>query len=173
MNIYNEVRRLEKLLPNVSIGFLHGRLPENQIVKVMDDFKNNKTKVLVTTVIVENGLDLSNVNTLIVDDATRFGLSQSYQLRGRIGRSITKAFAYFLYNKDLKDKAKQRLDALKEANYLGAGYQIAMKDLELRGSGNILGKEQSGNINKIGLNLYCQMLNETVESLSNKSKSKN
>lgn len=173
MNIYNEVRRLEKLLPNVSIGFLHGRLPENQIVKVMEDFKNNKTKVLVTTVIVENGLDLSNVNTLIVDDATRFGLSQSYQLRGRIGRSITKAFAYFLYNKDLKDKAKQRLDALKEANYLGAGYQIAMKDLELRGSGNILGKEQSGNINKIGLNLYCQMLNETVESLSNKSKSKN
>lgn len=166
MNIYNEVRRLEKLLPNVSIGFLHGRLPENQIVKTMEEFRNNKIQVLVTTVIVENGLDLSNVNTLIVDDATRFGLSQSYQLRGRIGRSITKAFAYFLYNKDLKDKAKQRLDALKEANYLGAGYQIAMKDLELRGSGNILGKEQSGNINKIGLNLYCQMLNETVETLT-------
>ncbi len=165
-NIYNEVVRLQKLLPKVSIEFLHGRLSENQILKVMDDFKNNKIQVLVTTVIVENGLDLSNVNTLIVDDATRFGLSQSYQLRGRIGRGITKAYAYFLYNKDLKDKAKQRLEALKEANYLGAGYQIAMKDLELRGSGNILGKEQSGNINKIGLNLYCQMLNETMEALN-------
>ncbi len=166
VNIYNEVRRLKKLLPSVSIGFLHGRLPENQIVKIMEDFRNNKIQVLVTTVIVENGLDLSNVNTLIVDDATRFGLAQSYQLRGRIGRSMTKAYAYFLYNQGLKDKAKQRLDALKEANYLGAGYQIAMKDLELRGSGNILGKEQSGNINKIGLNLYCQMLNETVEALT-------
>lgn len=165
VNIYNEVRRLQKLLPGVSIDFLHGRLPEKQIVKIMEDFKNNKIQVLVTTVIVENGLDLSNVNTLIVDDATRFGLSQSYQLRGRIGRGITKAYAYFLYNKDLKEKARQRLDALKEANYLGAGYQIAMKDLELRGSGNILGKEQSGNINKIGLNLYCQMLNETIENM--------
>lgn len=165
VNIYNEVRRLQKLLPGVSIDFLHGRLPEKQIVKIMEDFKNNKIQVLVTTVIVENGLDLSNVNTLIVDDATRFGLSQSYQLRGRIGRGITKAYAYFLYSKDLKEKARQRLDALKEANYLGAGYQIAMKDLELRGSGNILGKEQSGNINKIGLNLYCQMLNETIENM--------
>jgi transcription-repair coupling factor (superfamily II helicase) len=156
---------LQKLLPGISIDFLHGRLPEKQILRVMDDFKNNRIQVLVTTVIVENGLDLSNVNTLIVDDATRFGLAQSYQLRGRIGRGITKAYAYFLYSKDLKDKAKQRLEALKEANYLGAGYQIAMKDLELRGSGNILGKEQSGNINKIGLNLYCQMLNETMEGL--------
>ncbi len=165
MNIYHEVVRLQKLLPGVSIDFLHGRLPEQQILRVIDDFRDNKIQVLVTTVIVENGLDLSNVNTLIVDDATRFGLSQSYQLRGRIGRGITKAYAYFLYSKDLKDKAKQRLEALKEANYLGAGYQIAMKDLELRGAGNILGKEQSGNINKIGLNLYCQMLNETIENL--------
>jgi len=165
VNIYNEVLKLQKLLPKISIGFLHGRLSETEILRVMDDFRNNKIQVLVTTVIVENGLDLSNVNTLIVDDATRFGLSQSYQLRGRIGRGITKAYAYFLYSKDLKDKAKQRLEALKEANYLGAGYQIAMKDLELRGSGNILGKEQSGNINKIGLNLYCQMLNETMEQM--------
>lgn len=168
MNIYHEVVRLQKLLPGISIDFLHGRLPEKQILRVIDDFRDNKIQVLVTTVIVENGLDLSNVNTLIVDDATRFGLSQSYQLRGRIGRGITKAYAYFLFNKDLKDKAKQRLEALKEANYLGAGYQIAMKDLELRGAGNILGKEQSGNINKIGLNLYCQMLNETIENLKGK-----
>jgi transcription-repair coupling factor (superfamily II helicase) len=166
VNIYNEVKRLRKLLPNVKIDYLHGRLPENQILKVMNDFKNNKIDVLVTTVIVENGLDLDNVNTLIVDDATRFGLSQSYQLRGRIGRGIIKAYAYFLHSKDLKLRAKQRLNALKEANYLGAGYQIAMKDLELRGSGNILGKEQSGNINKIGLNLYCQMLNEAIDNLT-------
>ncbi len=166
-NIYQEVLKLQKKMPKIKIDFLHGRLSEKEIVRIMDDFKNKKIDVLVATSIIENGLDLENVNTLIVDDATRLGLAQAYQLRGRIGRGHNQSFAYFLHTKELKSLAKQRLEALKEANYLGAGYQIAMKDLELRGSGNILGKEQSGNINKIGLNLYCQMLNETVEQLKN------
>jgi len=163
------VLKLQKNNQNVKIDFLHGRLKEKDITRVMEDFKNKKIDVLVATSIIENGLDLDNANTLIVDDATRLGLAQAYQLRGRIGRGANKAFAYFFYPKELKSVAKMRLDALKEANYLGAGYQIAMKDLELRGSGNILGKEQSGNINKIGLNLYCQMLNETVEQLKGKT----
>lgn len=168
-NIWQEVLKLQKNNQNVKIDFLHGRLKEKDITRVMEDFKNKKIDVLVATSIIENGLDLDNANTLIVDDATRLGLAQAYQLRGRIGRGANKAFAYFFYPKELKSVAKMRLDALKEANYLGAGYQIAMKDLELRGSGNILGKEQSGNINKIGLNLYCQMLNETVEQLKGKT----
>jgi len=110
-------------------------------------------------------LDLPNVNTLIVADATRLGLAEAYQIRGRIGRSHIQAFAYFLYGSHLMEKAKMRLDALKEAEELGSGYKIALKDLEIRGAGNILGKEQSGNINRVGLNLYCQMLSEAIERL--------
>jgi transcription-repair coupling factor (superfamily II helicase) len=131
----------------------------------MEDFQNKKIDVLVATTIIEAGLDLPNVNTLIVADSTRLGLSQAYQIRGRIGRSNVQAFAYFLYPQRLTPLAKERLEALKEAEELGSGYKIALKDLELRGAGNILGKEQSGNINKVGLNLYCQMLTEAIERL--------
>ena len=126
--------------------------------------------MLLATTIIENGLDISNANTLIVDNATRLGLAQAYQLRGRIGRSNAQANAYFLYPKNtLKGLAKQRLTALKQAEELGSGYKIAQADLEIRGAGNILGREQSGSVNRIGLNLYCQMLSEAVEKLKNSS----
>ena len=143
----------------------HGKLKEKELVKVMEDFQNKKFDVLIATTIIENGLDLPNVNTLIVADSTRLGLAEAYQIRGRIGRSHIQAFAYFLYGSHLSEKAKMRLDALKEAEELGSGYKIALKDLEIRGAGNILGKEQSGNINKVGLNLYCQMLSEAIEKM--------
>jgi len=141
----------------------HAKLKEEELIKVMKDFQDKKYDVLIATTIIEAGLDLPNVNTLIVADATKLGLSQAYQIRGRIGRSHLQAFAYFLYSTKLTPLAKERLKALKEAKELGSGYKIALKDLEIRGAGNILGKEQSGNINKVGLNLYCQMLSVAIE----------
>jgi transcription-repair coupling factor (superfamily II helicase) len=167
-NINSVKNFLENLLPNVKFGIAHGRLNEKELVRVMEDFQNKKINVLVATTIIEAGLDLPNVNTLIVTDSTKLGLSQAYQIRGRIGRSNVQAFAYFLYPQRLTPLAKERLKALKEAEELGSGYKIALKDLELRGAGNILGKEQSGNINKVGLNLYCQMLAEAIEKLKTK-----
>ena len=153
-------------MPQAKIAILHAKLPEKEIIQTLNDFQNKKQDILLSTTIIENGIDLGNVNTLIVDDAVKLGLSQAYQLRGRVGRAEKQAFAYFLYKpKTLKGKAKQRLKALKDAQALGAGYQIAMRDLEIRGSGNILGKEQSGAVNRIGLNLYCQMLSEAVDRL--------
>jgi transcription-repair coupling factor (superfamily II helicase) len=134
----------------------------------MDDFQKEKTNVLVATTIIENGLDLPNVNTIIIEDSTRLGLSQAHQIRGRVGRSQTKSFAYFMFDKkNLAPLAKERLNALKDAQELGAGYRIAIKDLELRGAGNILGREQSGAINKVGLNLYSQLLSESIEKFKN------
>jgi transcription-repair coupling factor (superfamily II helicase) len=164
-NINSVKNFLEDLLPNVKFGIAHGRLNEKELVKVMEDFQNKKIDVLVATTIIEAGLDLPNVNTLIIADSTRLGLSQAYQIRGRIGRSNVQAFAYFLYPQRLTPLAKERLKALKEAEELGSGYKIALKDLEIRGAGNILGKEQSGNINRVGLNLYCQMLSEAIEKM--------
>ena len=131
----------------------------------MDDLGNKKIDVLVATTIIENGLDVPNVNALIVADAPRLGLSQAYQIRGRVGRSHIQAFAYFFYGDNLSDLAKERLKALKEAQELGSGYRIAMRDLEIRGAGNILGKEQSGSINQVGLNLYCQILSDAIDKL--------
>ena len=131
----------------------------------MEDFQKKSIDVLIATTIIENGLDLPNVNTLIVDDASRLGLAEAYQIRGRIGRSHVQASAFFFYGSHLSEKAETRLNALKEAEELGSGYKIALKDLEIRGAGNILGKEQSGNVNAVGLNLYCQMLSESIEKL--------
>jgi len=156
---------LEKLVPKAKFGVAHGRLKEKGLVKVMSDFQQKKIDVLIATTIIENGIDLPNVNTLIVADSTRLGLAEAYQIRGRIGRFHIQAFAYFLYGSHLTEKAKMRLDALQEAEELGSGYKIALKDLEIRGAGNILGKEQSGSINKVGLNLYCQILSEAIEKL--------
>jgi transcription-repair coupling factor (superfamily II helicase) len=168
---------LENLVPEARFGIAHGRMREKELIKVMEDFQKKKIDVLIATTIIENGLDLPNVNTLIVADSTKLGLAEAYQIRGRIGRSHIQAFAYFLYGSHLSEKvypvrsrrlsngAKMRLDALKEAEELGSGYKIALKDLEIRGAGNILGKEQSGNINRVGLNLYCQMLSEAIEKL--------
>ncbi len=159
---------LEKLVPNAKFGIAHGRLKEKELVKVMSDFQNRKVDVLIATTIIENGLDLPNVNTLIVADSTRLGLAEAYQIRGRVGRSHIQAFAYFLYGSHLTDKAELRLKALEEAEELGSGYKIALKDLEIRGAGNILGKEQSGNINSVGFNLYCQILSRAIEKLKTK-----
>ena len=158
-------RFLENLIPKARFGIAHGRLKEKELVEVMTNFQDKKIDVLIATTIIENGLDLPNVNTLIVADATHLGLAQAYQIRGRIGRSHIQAFAYFLYGQRLSEKTEIRLKALKEAEELGSGYKIALKDLEIRGAGNILGKEQSGNINSVGLNLYCQILSEAIEKM--------
>lgn len=153
-----------KLKQPLKIEVIHGRMPESQILRAMNSFREKKSNLLLATTIIENGLDIASANTLIVDDATRLGLAQAHQLRGRIGRSSAQGFSYFLYRpKHLMEKAGERLEALKDYADLGAGYQIALRDLEIRGAGNILGREQSGAINKVGLNLYCQMLAEAVE----------
>ncbi|MBL7142241.1 MAG: DEAD/DEAH box helicase [Candidatus Pacebacteria bacterium] len=170
--LYNRVETIEmikeslkELFPKARYAIAHGRMKEKELLKTMDDFQDKRIDVLVATTIIENGLDLPNVNTLIVADSTRLGLSQAYQIRGRIGRSHIQAFSYFLYPNKLSPLAKLRLKTLKEAEELGSGYKIALKDLEIRGAGNILGKEQSGSINRVGLNLYCQMLSEVIEKL--------
>jgi len=159
---------LEHLVPKARLGIAHAKLNEKDLIKVMSNFQNKEIDVLIATTIIENGLDLPNVNTLIVADATRLGLAEAYQIRGRVGRSHIQAFAYFLYGQNLSERAKMRLDALKETEELGSGYKIALKDLEIRGAGNILGKEQSGNINTVGLNLYCQILSEAIEKIKQK-----
>lgn len=158
-------KQLERLVPAARISVVHGRLNERELVRVMDEFTKRTYDVLVATTIIENGLDLPNVNTLVVEDATKLGLSQAYQIRGRVGRSHKTSFAYFLHGAKLQGKAKLRLEALSQAGALGSGYRIALRDMEIRGAGNILGKEQSGNVNAVGLNLYCQMLAESVEKL--------
>ncbi|MBI2644433.1 MAG: DEAD/DEAH box helicase [Candidatus Wildermuthbacteria bacterium] len=162
-----EVKKyLEKIVPSATIGIAHARMKEKTLIRIVDEFREKKFDMLVATTIIENGLDLPNVNTLIADDATKLGLAQAYQIRGRIGRGAKTAYAYFLYGaRKLGEKVKLRLDALKEAGELGSGYRIAMRDLEIRGAGNILGREQSGSVNAVGLNLYCQMLSEAVEKL--------
>jgi transcription-repair coupling factor (superfamily II helicase) len=164
-NIKTAYDFIRKLFPKIKIGIAHGAMKEKKLIETMQDFEDKKIDVLIATTIIENGLDLPNANTLIVADSTKLGLSQAYQIKGRVGRSYKQGFAYFLYPQKLSEMAKLRLDALKEAEALGSGYKIALKDLEIRGAGNILGKEQSGNINKIGLNLYCQMLSEAIEKL--------
>jgi transcription-repair coupling factor (superfamily II helicase) len=168
-NIHAIKKFLTDLLDNTKIGIAHGRMNEKELLKTMDDFQNKRIDVLVATTIIENGIDLPNANTLIVDDATHLGLSQAHQIRGRIGRSDLQAFAYFLHPKRLNDKAKERLKALKEAEELGSGYRVALRDLEIRGAGNILGREQSGSINQVGLNLYCQILAETIEKMKSQA----
>ena len=163
--IQKTMEKLRKFLPQAKISVIHGRMKEKEIMNVMADFSAGKTNVLVATTIIENGIDLPNVNTIIIEDASRLGLAQAYQIRGRVGRSHIKSFAYLFYPKHMTEVAQERLRALGEAKELGAGYQIALRDMEIRGAGNILGREQSGSINKIGLNLYCQMLAESVEKL--------
>jgi len=173
--LHNRVQTIEKvassikeLCPRAKVGVIHGRIAEKKLVKIMDNFQKQDTNVLVATTIIENGLDFPSVNTIIIEDATKLGLSQAHQIRGRVGRSGTKSYAYFMFDKkNITPLVKERLDALEDSQELGSGYQIAIRDLELRGAGNILGKEQSGAINKIGLNLYSQVLSEAVEKMRN------
>lgn len=166
-NIYAIAANLSALVPEALITVAHARMTENELEKVMIDFVEHKFDVLVTTTIIESGVDIPNVNTLIVNDCDRFGLTQLYQLRGRIGRGINDAFAYFFYRRPdkLTPEAKKRLSVIAEATELGAGYYIAMKDLEIRGAGNLLGTQQSGNISAVGFDLYCRLLAETIEEM--------
>ena len=159
--------KLQALIPEAKIVIAHGQMPEERLEEVMADFIAGKYDVLVTTTIIQLGLDMPNVNTLIVDQADKFGLTQLYQLRGRVGRGTNQAHAYFLFDrgKQLTHQAHKRLRTIFEATELGAGFGIAMKDLEIRGAGNLLGVKQSGHIAAIGFELYCQMLAEAVEEL--------
>ena len=155
---------IKKLLPRAKVGSIHGRMAEYKIIDAMRGFRKKEIDVLVSTTIIENGLDISSVNTLIVENAGLLGLSQAHQLRGRIGRSETQAIAYFLYHpQNLTPDAEKRLGYLLELQNLGSGLEIAKRDLEIRGAGNILGREQSGIANRIGWNLYFQFINEAME----------
>ena len=158
--------KLRSLLPDARFVVTHGQLKADELENRILDFKNGEYDVLVSSAIIENGIDLPNANTLIVNDAENFGLSQLYQLRGRVGRSRKQAYAFFLYNtRHLKTDAKKRLRAIVEASELGAGFEIAMKDLEIRGAGDILGASQSGAINVVGVSHFVRMLNQAVEDL--------
>jgi len=160
---------IKKICPHARIGIVHGKMSEKELIKTMEKFQNEKINILIATTIIESGLDLPKVNTIIVEDANRLGLAQAHQIRGRVGRAGQEGFAYFFYHpSSLTSKGKERLKILKESQELGMGFQIALKDLELRGAGNILGKEQWGAINKVGLNLYAQILSETLEKLKDK-----
>lgn len=164
--IYKVAQDVRELFPDARVEVSHAKLPDHQLIATMDEFRKGKIDILVATTIIENGLDISNVNTLIVDDVTRLGLAQAHQIRGRIGRGDVQAYAYLLYpEKSLDDAAKERVETLETLQFLGAGYQIALKDLEMRGAGNLLGRDQSGTLNKIGLNLYCQMLQDAIEKI--------
>ncbi len=156
-----------KLVPEANVAFAHGQMNEHTLEKIMFDFISGEIDVLVSTTIIETGLDISNVNTMIIDDADRLGLSQLYQLRGRVGRSNRTAYAFLMYRRDkmLKEIAEKRLHAIKEFTELGSGFKIAMRDLEIRGAGNLLGAEQSGHMEAVGYDLYCKMLNEAVKSM--------
>ncbi len=162
--------KLQDLVPEARIAIAHGRMPEEQLEKVMTDFIAGKYDILVTTTIIQLGLDMPNVNTLIIDRADRFGLAQLYQLRGRVGRGINQAYAYFFFDegRQLTPQAYKRLRTIFEATELGSGFGIAMKDLEIRGAGNLLGVKQSGHIAALGFDLYCQLLAEAVEELKAK-----
>ncbi len=165
--IENVVARVRRLLPSVRVAYAHGQMKEAQLETIMRRFLAHEFDVLVTTTIIESGLDMPRVNTLIIDRADRFGLAQLYQLRGRVGRSSQRAFAYLMTppGEKLTPEARRRLAALEEFQALGSGYHIAMRDLEIRGSGNLLGQEQSGHMEAIGFDLYCRLLEETVEEL--------
>jgi transcription-repair coupling factor (superfamily II helicase) len=158
---------LQKLLPGLKIGLIHGRLEEEEIEKEMVAFREGRTRLLLATAIIENGLDLPNVNTLIVNDAQRFGLSELYQLRGRVGRSDRQAYAYLFFNaaEVLTDTARLRLQAIKDFSQLGDGYRLAERDLEIRGAGNLYGTEQHGHIAQVGFSFYCRLLEESVREL--------
>ncbi len=170
--LYNRVESINRvasdisrLVPEASVAVGHGKMRENQLEEIIMDFSEREYNVLVSTTIIESGMDIPNVNTMIVLDADRFGLAQLYQLRGRVGRSDRMAYAYLMYKRDknLSEIAEKRLQAIKEFTEFGSGFRIAMKDLELRGAGNLLGTEQSGHMLSIGYELYCKMLEEAVD----------
>lgn len=172
--VYNRVNNIDEvanhvasLVPEANVAFAHGQMNEHQLERIMLDFINGDIDVLVSTTIIETGLDIPNANTMIIQDADRLGLSQLYQIRGRIGRSNRTSYAFLMYKRDkmLKEDAEKRLQAIREFTELGSGIKIAMRDLEIRGAGNILGAEQHGHMEAVGYDLYCKMLNEAVIAL--------
>lgn len=172
--LYNRVNsieqfynRLRALVPEARIGVAHGQMKEHGLEDVMMDFYAGSYDVLLCTTIIESGLDVPTANTLIVFDADRFGLSQLYQLRGRVGRSNRQAYAYFTVRPDkmLSETAEQRLSAIREFTEFGAGFRIAMRDLEIRGAGNILGPEQHGHLATVGYDMYCKLIEETLHEV--------
>lgn len=172
--VYNRVNNIDEvanhvasLVPDANVAFAHGQMNEHQLEKIMLDFINGDIDVLVSTTIIETGLDIPNANTMVIQDADRLGLSQLYQIRGRIGRSNRTSYAFLMYKRDkmLKEDAEKRLQAIREFTELGSGIKIAMRDLEIRGAGNILGAEQHGHMEAVGYDLYCKMLNEAVIAL--------
>ena len=160
-------KNLAKILPNISICIAHGQMDEKRLEKIMQDFGDKKFDVLLCTTIIESGIDFPNVNTLIIDESDKFGLSQLYQIRGRIGRGNVQGYAYLLIekNKSISEISQKRLDTILSANELGSGYQIALRDLEIRGVGNLLGSEQSGYISAVGFELYTKLLSDSVQNL--------
>ena len=172
--VYNKVQdideiaaRIQKLVPEANVAYAHGQMKEHKLESIMLDFINGEIDVLVSTTIIETGLDISNANTMIIHDADQLGLSQMYQLRGRVGRSNRMAYAFLMYRRDklLREVAEKRLAAIREFTDLGSGFKIAMRDLEIRGAGNLLGAEQHGHMEAVGYDLYCKMLNEAVKHL--------
>lgn len=172
--VYNRVNGIDEvaakianLVPEANVSFAHGQMSERELERIMFSFINGEIDVLVSTTIIETGLDISNVNTMIIDDADRLGLSQLYQLRGRVGRSNRTSYAFLMYRRDkmLKEIAEKRLQAIKEFTELGSGFKIAMRDLEIRGAGNLLGAQQSGHMEAVGYDLYCKMLNDAIKSM--------
>ncbi len=169
--VYNRVNtiadvaaQIQKLVPEANVAFAHGQMKESELERIMYDFIDGTIDVLVSTTIIETGLDIPNVNTMIIHDSDKMGLSQLYQLRGRVGRSNRTAYAFLMYKKDkmLKEVAEKRLSAIREFTDLGSGFKIAMRDLEIRGAGSLLGRKQSGHMAAVGYDLYCKMLGEAV-----------
>ena len=172
-NRINRIRevtdRIALMVPEASVAFAHGKMQEKDLERIMMEFMNGEIQVLVSTTIIETGLDIPNVNTIIVQDADRLGLSQLYQLRGRVGRSKRTASAFLLYRREelITEEAEKRLKAIREFTELGSGIRIAMRDLEIRGAGNVLGAEQHGHMQAVGYDLYCKLLNQAVRALRN------
>jgi len=165
--IHTAAAKVQQLVPQARIGIAHGQMAERELERIMLKFVQDELDVLVATTIIENGLDIPRVNTIIVDRADLYGLSQLYQLRGRVGRSDRRAYAYLLVPSDetLTEVARKRLAAIREFSDLGTGFRVAALDLEIRGAGNLLGGEQHGHIETVGFDLYCQLLENTVEEL--------
>ncbi|MFA6548762.1 MAG: transcription-repair coupling factor [Candidatus Margulisiibacteriota bacterium] len=164
-SILGAAAKIKRLVPQAKVSVGHGQMDEKALEKTMLDFMAGKYNVLVCTSIIESGLDIPNVNTILIDQADRFGLSQLYQIRGRVGRSVVRAYAYLFYHpaRSMTDQAVERLQAIQEFTALGSGYKLAMRDLEIRGAGNILGAEQSGHVAEVGFDLYCELLEEVVK----------
>ena len=166
-SISEEAFRVQRLVPDANVTYAHGQMSERELERIMGDFISGEIDVLVCTTIIETGMDISNANTIIIQDADRMGLSQLYQLRGRVGRSNRIAYAYLMYKRDkmLREAAEKRLQTIREFTEFGSGFKIAMRDLEIRGAGNLLGAEQHGHMEAVGYDMYCRLLEEEVQNL--------